>query len=93
MAWSSASTNWIIDSVVVRNVSLYVTSEDKTYKRTATTTIKHAPAMTYAAASYLATATKSASPSADVSIERQNDAGAYLVRFSYTERSDWEEVT
>jgi hypothetical protein len=93
MAWSSGATDWIIDSVVVRNVFLYVTSDGKTHKRTVTTTMKHAPAMTYSAASELATSTKSASPSADVSIERQNDADAYLVRFSDTEWSAWEEVT
>jgi hypothetical protein len=94
MAWSSTATDWIIDSVVVRAVFLYVTSDDgKTYKRTVTTTAKHAPAMTYSAASELATSTKSASPTADVSVERQNEADAYLVRFSNTEWSAWTEVT
>lgn len=93
MAWSSTATNWIIDSVVVRNVFQYVTSDGKTYKRTVTTTMKHAPAMTYAAADDLATTTKGTTPTADVSVERQNDAGAYLVRFSNTEWSAWEEVT
>jgi hypothetical protein len=93
MAWSSTSTDWIIDSEVVRLVRIYTASDGKTYKRTITTTMKHAPAMTYAAASELATATKAASPSADVSVERQNDADAYLVRFSDTEVGAWEKVT
>jgi hypothetical protein len=94
MAWSSAATDWIIDSVVVRNVFLYVTSDDgKTYKRTVTTTMKHAPAMTYSAADDLATTTKGTTPTADVSVERQNEADAYLVRFSNTEWSAWTEVT
>jgi hypothetical protein len=93
MAWSSTSTDWIIDSEVVRLVRIYTASDGKTYKRTITTTMKHAPAMTYAAASALATTTKSASPSADVSVERQNDAGAYLVRFSDTTYTAWTEVT
>jgi hypothetical protein len=93
MAWSSTATDWIIDSEVVRLVMLHTASDGKTYKRTITTTMKHAPAMTYAAASTMATATKSASPSADVSVERQNDAGAYLVRFSNTTYTAWTEVT
>jgi hypothetical protein len=93
MAWSSTATDWIIDSEVVRLVRIYTASDEKTYKRTITTTMKHAPAMTYAAASTLATATKAASPSADVSVERQNDAGAYLVRFSATTYTAWTEVT
>jgi hypothetical protein len=93
MAWASTATDWIIDSVVVRNVFIYVTHDGKTYSRTVTTTMKHAPAMTYAAAYGLATSTKGATPTADVSVERQNDAGAYLVRFSDTEWSAWEEVT
>jgi hypothetical protein len=93
MAWSSTATDWIIDSEVVRLVRLYTASDGKTYKRTITTTAKHAPAMTYAAASELATTTKSASPSADVSVERQNDTGAYLVRFGDTTYTAWTEVT
>jgi hypothetical protein len=93
MAWSSTSTDWIIDSEVVRLVRIYTASNGKTYKRTITTTMKHAPAMTYAAAYGLATSTKGATETADVSVERQNDAGAYLVRFSDTEWSAWEEVT
>jgi hypothetical protein len=92
MSWSNASTDWIIDSVVVRNVFQYVTSDGKTYKRTVTTTMKHAPAMTYSAADALATTTKGATPTADVSVERQNEADAYLVRFSNTEWSAWTEV-
>jgi hypothetical protein len=93
MAWSSTATDWIIDSVVVRNVFLYTASDEKTYKRTITTTMKHAPAMTYSAAYNLATTTKGTTPSADISVERQNEADAYLVRFSDTEWSAWEEVT
>lgn len=93
MAWSSASTDYIIDSLVVRVVFVYTASDGKTYQRTRTTTTKHAPAMTYAAASSMATTEKSAHPGADISVERQNDAGAYLVRFSETTWTAWTEVT
>jgi hypothetical protein len=93
MAWSSTATDWIIDTVAVRWMGLYVATDAKTFKRSLTTTTKHAPAMTYAAAYTLAEAEKIAHPGADVVIEKQNDAGAYLVRFSNTEWSAWTEVT
>ena len=93
MAWSSAQTEWIIDSQVVRAIYMYMSADDKTYKRKRTTTTRHAPAMTYDAAESVAASEKSAYPGADVIVERQNDAGAYLVRFSLTTWTAWTEVT
>ena len=92
MAWSSTSTDWIIDNVAVRTVLSWVNESEKQYKRTMTTTQKHAPAMTYAAATTLAEATKVAEPGADVIVERQNNADAYLVRYSNTIFTEWTEV-
>lgn len=92
MAWSSVATDWIIDTVAVRWMGLYVATDAKTFKRSLTTTTKHAPAMTYAAANALAEAEKTAHPGADVVIEKQNDAGAYLVRETISTLSEWVEV-
>lgn len=92
MAWSSTATDWIIDSVAIRWMRLYVSTDAKTFKRSLTTTTKHAPAMTYAAAYTLAEQEKTAHPGADVVIEKQNDAGAYLVRETIAQLSEWVEV-
>ena len=92
MAWSSTATAWIIDTVAVRWVTTWVNAEGTSYKRSVTTTIKHAPAMTYEAAESLAEAEKIDHPGADVVIEKQNDAGAYLVRETIATLSEWVEV-
>ena len=92
MAWSSGATDWIIDTVAVRCMVLYVAANAKTFKRSLTTTTRHAPAMTYAAANALAGTEKTAHPGADVVVEKQNDAGAYLVRETITTLSEWVEV-
>ena len=93
MAWSSVATDWIIDNVAVRAVLTWVNASGTQYKRTMTTTKKHAPAMTYEAATTMAEAIMVAEPGADVIVERQNDAGAYLVRYSNTIFTEWTEVT
>lgn len=93
MAWSSTATAWIIDTVAVRWTTKWVNAKGTSYKRSITTTTKHAPAMTYEAAVSLAETEKEAHPGADVIVEKQNDAGAYLVRETSTEFSAWTEVT
>lgn len=93
MAWSSTATAWIIDSVAVRAVWTWVNASGKQYKRTMTTIQKHAPAMTYEAATTMAEAIMVAEPGADVIVERQNDAGAYLVRYNNIILTEWTEVT
>jgi hypothetical protein len=86
MGWLTEAPDWVIDSEVDRG-ERYIAGK----KRRMTYTVKHAEAMTYETAKDLVDSTKTDDPSADLVLERQNEAGAYLVRCSSIVYTDWED--
>ena len=92
MAWlSTAPTEWTIDGVDYVHVSvLFFTSDGIVpYRWQRTSTRKHKSGMTKAAAETEAATYKAANPSHEVSVNRQNDAGAYRVDVVVPEIATW----
>ena len=92
MAWlSTAPTEWTIDGVdyVRASVPFAIAGVVVPYRWQRTSTRKHKAGMTKAAADTEAATYKAANPSHEVSVNRQNDAGAYRVDVVAPEMATW----
>ena len=92
MAWlSTAPAEWTIDGVDYVRVSVPFSTSGGIvpYRWQRTSTRKHKSGMTKAAADAEAATYKAANPSHEVSVNRQNDAGAYRVDVVVPEMTTW----
>ena len=92
MGWlSSSNTDYIItaEKSWVHTLYLWI-GAGTVMQQTITVTNKWAGSMDYSTASAAMAAYKLAHPTADVQIERQNDAGAYRIVINETTATDWE---
>ncbi len=92
MAWlSTAPSEWTIDGVDYVRVSVPFVIDGVTvpYRWQRTSTRKHKGGMTKAAAEAEAATYKAANPAHVVSVNRQNDAGAYRVDVVVPETTTW----
>ena len=92
MAWlSTAPSEWTIDGVdyVRASVPFSITGVTVMYRWQRTSTRKHKGGMTQACAEAEAAAYKTANPSHEISVNRENEAGAYRVDVIAPEISTW----
>ena len=93
MAWlSTAPADWTIDGVDYVRVSVpfAIDGEAVLYRFEKTSTRKHKGCMTKAAADNEAATYKAANPTHEVTVARQNDAGAYRVDVVARDVCTWE---